>query len=213
MIGGVTSIQGGESQLQQIADSCMNSVGEDGFGLATIDGDLIISNETAEITVPCHVQLLSGANLTLNNVRLTSRHLEISDDGSNGESHIRFQDSALVGLEDSGFAIDLADSEDSVSLHSSTIDYALSVWIRIYGEDDASPGGGLIEVVDSMLRSMATNSEGIILSASENGGIGRFVRVTFLTLEDTTRLLFAGDCRAQVIVGAPERCSSVDFQQ
>lgn len=65
---------GGESDLERIAASCAASVGDDGFGSATVEGNLIISNEDAEIAVPCHIQLVTGGNLTLNNVRLRSRH-------------------------------------------------------------------------------------------------------------------------------------------
>lgn len=195
----------GNATIKMLADACASSVGADGFGGVTISGKTIISNEAGEITVPCRLRFAPGASLTLNNVRLSSRHLSIRDVEQSGATTVRVENSQLLGAADSGFLLDLYDSQDWFALHNSTISYDRSVWVRVSGNRATELGGGRIDVTNSTIRSFGQTSEGIQLVAGESNG-GR-AQLLALTLESPAeKIVFAEDCKAIRLVGAPSEC-------
>lgn len=210
--GGPAQPNGGNNgTLDDLASRCAQSVGEDGFGEVSIEGRLIVSNETGEILVPCRVRLERGGHLQLNNVKLRSKHLVISDYEPNGKTRVRFNNSDLIASGKFGFLLQLSDAEDSVAVHRSTLNYPLSVWVRISGQAQNSPGGGRIEVKNSTARAADPESEdGIQFVAGEIGGKAEFNKLTLDTGkpegEYQNALLFAGDCKTKQVEGFPNRC-------
>ena len=195
-----------EGPLAALGRRCAASVRPDGVGVVALDAPLVARDETAEIPVPCRVELGRGASIVLERVRLRADHLAVGDDGPNGRSWVSVISSTISGAESSGFSVDLADSDDSFSLHDSTVDFGLSVLVTVHGV--APPeGGGRIEVTESVVRSRGPGTRGIALVASERGGTAVFSGVTLDAPEGATRLLFAGTCRAERVTGAPARCS------
>ncbi len=202
--------KGGE--IAALADRCSTSVGEDGFGDVIISNRLTISNESGEIPVPCRVRLGEGGWLQLNNVKLTSQHLSISDYRPNGETRVVFNNSDLIASGRHGFLLQLSDAADSVSMNNTDLDYPLSVWVRI---SDLSPnaeiGGGRIQVNNSSVRAADPESEdGIQFVTGEVGGKAKFSKVVLDTGEPQSEyqnaLLFAGECEVHQVEGFPNRC-------
>lgn len=200
--------------LEDLASKCTSSVGEDGFGSVTIDRRLIISGENGEISVPCRVRLEKGSSLRLNNVKLRTKHLSISDYEPNDETPVRIENSELIATGRHGFLLQLSDAEDSVEVRRSKIDYPLSVWVRVSDLDqEAEVGGGRIAVTNSTVRADDPESaDGIQFVAGEIGGKAKFNKLKLDTGapegEFQNAILFAGECKVQRVEGYPNRCGT-----
>lgn len=199
------------STIGELASRCARSVGEDGFGEVAIKRRLTISNQRGEIPVPCRVRLERDGWLTLNNVELESSHLSISDYEPNGETRVRFNNSELTASGGHGFLLQLSDAEDSVAIRNSTLDYPLSVWVRVSDRAEESFGGGRIEVLNSEVRAADPESEdGIQFVAGEVGGEARFLNLELDTNDPRSgyqnALLFADECVARQVEGLPDQC-------
>lgn len=204
--------------LADLAARCVRSVGEDGYGYATIDYRVTVSNEVGEIPVPCRIRPERDGWLQLNNVDLRSKHLSISDYGTNGETRVIVNNSNLLAAGRHGFLLQLSDAQDSVAARNSTIDYPLSVWVQISGQAEDAPGGGRIEVSNSVVRAADPQSDdGIQLVAGELGGRARFLNLKLdagdLKSDCQNALLFAGDCQATRVEGFPNRCGPQEMLQ
>lgn len=195
----------GNARIEALAADCAADIGGDGFGSATIDRELIISNETGEIGVPCRILLIGGGELKLNNVHLTARHLVLRDDDQAAAQTIQFDNSELTGAPDSGFLLDLHDEGDAVAIHNTVIAFDRSVWIRVVGNRDDQVGGGRLTVTNSTMRSTGAGTQGIQLVAGDShGGRAVFNSLTLDTPGDV--VLLAEDCKANGLIGAPPEC-------
>lgn len=192
-----------------LSSDCVSSAIGGAPGLAQISGDLVIADQDVTIPVDCNVHLLPGSSLTLLRARLLSQNLFINDVGPGGQNRVRILDSVLGGGSHSGFLIHLSDAEDEIEVSSSIVDYGLSTWIRVIGAGpDPSPGGRL-EVRDSVIRSSGSDTEGVMLVS---GGVGVFHRVQVDVPDDVPGFLYARDCDAQEITGAPEGCGPTAYR-
>lgn len=162
------------------------------------------------------MRLERGGSLKLDNVRLLSKHLLVSDYEPNGETKVQLNNSDLVASGRHGFLLQLSDAEDSLAVHHSTLDYPLAVWARVSDRAKTaadSPGGGLIEVTNSKVLARDPQSDdGIQFVAGEIGGRAKFLKLRLDTAEPAAgfqnALLFAGECRAEQVEGAPNRCDA-----
>lgn len=104
-----------------------------------------------------------------------------------------------------GFFLELLDKEDSVQIRNSTLDFPLSLWIRIYGRGESGEGGGLMRLINSEFKSVDPKSQGIIITVSEENGVGHFERLKFETSKDEG-VVWAGACFWKDVAGAQHRC-------
>ncbi|MEO5628045.1 MAG: hypothetical protein ABIQ89_04130 [Candidatus Saccharimonadales bacterium] len=149
--------------LKSLSKQCRNSIDSDGFGHAKLGG-VNFHDETAQIFIPCKVEIEDGSTVQFNNVNLTTSNLLIvSKEGAKGAAHVVFNRSQLqssVG----GLQIQLKPPRSSVTVSESSFKYPLSVVMTTGGGDDDTEAR--INISNSRYISNSKESEGLILSTT-----------------------------------------------
>jgi hypothetical protein len=194
-----------DTTAEQIGEACRASRDDSGFGEYHVTGRVRLARSTLRLDVPCRLILKDDARLTFSDVTMETTHLLITDEpGSAGRNVVRLSKVQGVGRDGAAFAMSFNDSTDAIVVADSTLDYQMAVWMRAVGSRPGSEGGGDIRIRRTELTANIPGTEGVQIVASEDGGKLTLQNVNIVT--PTVPLLFAGQCRAQRLTGAPEDC-------
>jgi hypothetical protein len=122
--------------------------------------------------------------------------------------------STLIGSTDSGFNVDLWKATGALTIRASTLDYphAIGVSVGEKGWSQFAPhlGGGRIEVSNSTIRSLGTNSYGIVFTTSSPNGVAMFAHDRFeVSPGVASPRLVADSCREDDVQGDPYHCNGM----
>lgn len=188
--------------LADISKQCAESIDTDGFGVATIRGNLRIVNQSGDIDVDCRIRLLDGANLALVNSQLSSQKLLVIDNPAAARPSRLDLNKAKLSSNAGGIQISLKSRGSRVNIKNSQLNYPLSVGVTVGADDERAA----LTAVNSQLSSLGESSEGIVLVST---GKAVFSDSQFkLSRTDDVALLLAPDCRANRNVGADLACKS-----
>jgi len=197
--------------LSELAAACAQNKDLHGFGSAMVSGKFLASHETVSISEPCVITLANGATVRLENSGLTAHNLIIRDDEGlpNGVS-LELENSTLNGNGDAGLFVRLRNPGDRIKVNHSTLDFNLSVWLGAGSGGVAQASGGVIEINNSTIRSVGSDTQGIQALASAASGSARFNNDRFETSYlDGVALLFAHSCRQNQVTGSIHTCAPV----
>lgn len=179
-----------ETSLAKIAQQCASSVGSDGFGVASVKGKQTISHQSANIGVPCRLQLYPGAALTMLDVALATNKLFIGDNLSATQATSLSLTRVMFKGNAAGLQISLKAKGSRVDINRSQLNYPLSVGVAVGADEDVT---ARLSILGSELQSTGNLSEGIVLVST---GRAIFKGNKFsLSLADDAALLVAPDCQ------------------
>lgn len=186
-----TPLAGGT--LRHLAVACASSPGRDGFGSVRIDRPLKIEGAEGDIAVPCTLVFEGEGRLTLSDVVLRTRNLNILGDEDDTTSRVVIEGSRLIGSGDASLAIFLRGEDASVAIRTSKIDYPFAVLVR---------GGREVEVIDSAVTSVGEATKGMVIS----GTALRINRVQMKTSHADGPVVIGDRCEIAELDGATPRC-------
>ena len=149
--------------------------------------------------MPCVIHLVDGADVTLNNVTLTTKVLNLHDRSTGAaENKVSIQRSNITADVGAGILMELNDPTDLLQMEITHVRAPAGILLRVAGQRGDANRGGSIHLTTSTLISEGAGTSGIQVLASDHSGVIRLVRTALNTPGPLTVL--AGDCSA--ITGA-----------
>lgn len=199
-----TAEPGQATTLADVKRACEESFTPSLPGRARVESELRDADVDISIEVPCLITLAPTANVTLDNVTITSRILNLVDDPSDaGDNRIELQQVTINGQPESGLLVELRDPGDTLEVGHSTVDYPRGIVFRIFGHRDDENSGGFIRMERTSLTA-EDDAEGVALLTSEHTGVIRLVETTIATPANV--VLVADRCEA-LLEGKELDCS------
>jgi hypothetical protein len=182
--------------LAAVAQECARTATAGKPGVVEIASRLTDANAKVTITVPCIVHLVNGASVSLANVTLTTKALNIHDRATGvAPSVVDIAGSTITAVgNDAGVLVELDDAADRINIARTTVTAPAGFLARAADLRGEVSSGGSVTMASSTVTANGPSTGGIQVLASEQGGR---VAVTETTLDTTGPLtVLAGTCSA-----------------
>ena len=182
--------------LARVAAECTRTATGGRPGVVEVASRLVDANARATIAVPCVVHLVNGASVSLANVTLSTRTLNIHDRATGvAPSVVDIANSTITASgDDAGVLIELNDAADRVAIARTTIVAPAGFSLRAADLRSEGNSGGAVTMANSTVTANGPSSGGIQVFASERGGRVTVAETTLDTVGPVTVL--AGTCTA-----------------
>jgi hypothetical protein len=160
------------AKLGAVAKACAATATADRPGAVVLRRGLEDAHVSVTIAVPCAIQLAGAGPLTLRDVRVSSRTLNIADNAFGaGQNTVVLTDTRFTGSSDSGLLITLTDPADRVVLVGGLLRYPAGIAVQTRGDRSAVDNGGTVLIGHTTLSARGTDSTGIAVTASTKHGV------------------------------------------
>lgn len=157
--------------LKQVSDACTATANNTRHGAVVLTKGLRDRKVNVTFTVPCAVQLPKTATFEVDQVKVTSKTLNLADGAFGaGTNRVSITGSRFTGDGGSGLLIQLTDFRDRIEVKGSTLTYPLGINLVASGDRVLPDSGGSILADHTAFAAKGPDGDGVTIMASTERG-------------------------------------------